>query len=229
MKKNRLYAGSRVETSGSIAPYYDLLLDIATGGFYPSFIKSAIKLMGIAPGDKILDLGAGTGRNACLMMEHLSEEGELIGVDISSRMISQFRKKCSVFKNARIINARVDQPLHFKKQFDKVFISFVLHGFPQRAREEVIENAFRALKARGLLFILDYNEFSIKKMPFYSRAAFKLIECSYALDFIERDWKRILEQRGFHNFEEHSFFSGYVRLLKAVKVGSVSKGNANEL
>jgi hypothetical protein len=55
------------------------------------------------------------------------------------------------------------------------------------------------------------------------------MECSYALDFIERDWKRILEQRGFHNFEEHSFFSGYVRLLKAVKVGSVSKGNPNEL
>lgn len=209
--------------SGAIAPFYDLLLDIATLGRYPSFIKSAIELMRIVPQDDILDMGAGTGRNACLMMKYLSREGVLIGVDLSSRMIAQFRKKCAASPNAQIVNARIDQPLAFKKEFDKVFISFVLHGFPQEAREVIIENAFRALKKGGAFFILDYNEFQIKRMPFYLRAAFKLVECPDAFDFIERDWKGILGQRGFHDFEEHSFFSGYVRLLKGVKGSGINK------
>jgi len=43
------------------------------------------------------------------------------------------------------------------------------------------------------------------------------MECRYALDFIRRDWKRIMGRRGFGGFSEHLFFGGYVRLLKAIK------------
>ena len=70
----------------------------------------------------------------------------------------------------------------------------------------------------GEFFILDYNEFLLKKMPFYSRIPFKLIECPYAFDFIEKDWKEMLAGEGFSSFEEHLFFGGYIRLLKGVKV-----------
>ncbi len=82
----------------------------------------------------------------------------------------------------------------------------------------IIRNTFKALKKGGEFFILDYNEFSLKGMPFYSRIHFKLIECPYAFDFIEKDWKNILSLQGFSNFREHFFFSSYIRLLKGVKV-----------
>ena len=147
-----------------------------------------------------------------------TSRGELIGFDISKEMISQFKKNCMDFPNIRIINGRIDEDLVYERYFDKVFISFVLHGFPQKARNKIIRNAFKALKKGGEFFILDYNEFSLNEIPFYLRIAFKLMECPYAFDFIEKDWKKILSLRGFSDFREHFFFSGYIRLLTGVKV-----------
>jgi ubiquinone/menaquinone biosynthesis C-methylase UbiE len=213
------YPKSKVEVKGFMAAHYDTILNLTTFGRYSSFIEKAIGLMSISPQDKILDLGAGTGRNACLMMKYLSEDrGELVGIDICDEMISQFQKRCRKFHNAEIIKARVDQPLPLKnrKKFDKVFISFVLHGFPQEVREKVIDSVFEVLKADGIFFVLDYNEFSLSKMPFYAKIPFKLIECPYAFDFIKRDWREILAKTGFKDFEQYIFFD-YIRLLKAQK------------
>ncbi|MCK4475470.1 MAG: class I SAM-dependent methyltransferase [Methanophagales archaeon] len=211
------YPKSKVEVNGFMAAHYDAILNMATFGRYTPFIEKAIGMMSISPQDKILDLGAGTGRNACLMMKYLSGDGgELVGIDICDDMISQFQKRCRKFPNAEIIKARVDQPLPFTKKFDKVFISFVLHGFPQEVREKVINSVFGVLKEDGIFFVLDYNEFSYKKMPFYAKMLFKLIECPYAFDFIKRDWRKILAKTGFKDFEQYIFFD-YIRLLKAYK------------
>ena len=86
----RLYPKSKVETTGFMARYYDTLLDIATFGKYLPFIKQVISIANIKPDDRILDMGAGTGRNACLIIRYLSGEGELVGVDISNDMIARF-------------------------------------------------------------------------------------------------------------------------------------------
>ena len=81
----------------------------------------------------------------------------------------------------------------------------------------VIRNALDILKPGGKFFILDYGEYSLGELPFYYRSAFRLIECPYALDFIGRDWKKLLSSEGFGNFREDFFFSGFIRLLAAVK------------
>jgi len=212
------YPKSKVEISKSTAKYYDKLMNIITFGGYSLFIKKAIRLMNIKPNDRIIDLGAGTGRNACLMMNYLSTKGELIGLDISNEMITQFKSRCANFTNAKIINQRIDKPLPYENEFDKVFISFVLHGFPQAVRRQIIRNAFKALKKEGEFFILDYNEFSVKEMPLYLKIPFKFIECPYAFDFVEKDWQKILAEEGFDHFEKHLFFRSYLRLLKGVKL-----------
>jgi len=212
------YPESKVEVSGFIARYYDMLMDVISLGSYSSMIRKAIQLMDIRPSDRILDLGAGTGRNACLMMKYLSTKGELIGLDISKEMTAQFKRRCAGLINAKIINQRIDKSLPYGDEFDKAFVSFVLHGFPQEVRRPIIRNAYKALKKHGEFFILDYNEFSLKEMPFYLKIPFKFIECPYAFDFIEKDWQKILAEEGFNRFKKHLFFGGYIRLLKGVKV-----------
>lgn len=108
--------------------------------------------------------------------------------------------------------------MQYENKFNKVFISFVLHGFPQSVRRKIIRNAFKILKNQGEFFILDYNEFSVKEMPFYLKTPFKLIECPYAFDFVEKNWQKILAKEGFNHFERHLFFRNYLRLLKGVKL-----------
>lgn len=55
-------------------------------------------------------------------------------------------------------------------------------------------------------------------MPFHHRIIFKKIECKYAFDFIEKDWKSILKEYNFNKFSENYYFKKYVRLLKAEKL-----------
>ncbi|RLC46241.1 MAG: hypothetical protein DRI23_12595 [Candidatus Cloacimonadota bacterium] len=214
---NKFYPDSGVEIQGFTAKFYDKIMNIMTFGGYSLFIKKAIKSMGIHQDDKILDFGAGTGRNALLMNKYLSGEGEILGLEISDLMIAQFKNKTASFKNLDIINQRIDQPFEFDKKYDKVFISFVFHGFPFDVQKQIIQNAFNALKENGEFIILDFNEFVTDETPLYFRIPFKIIECKYAFEYVERDWKNILSEFGFRDFEEKLFLKKHIRLLKAKK------------
>jgi demethylmenaquinone methyltransferase/2-methoxy-6-polyprenyl-1,4-benzoquinol methylase len=210
----KIYPDSEVELTPFLAKHYDTLLNVVTLGFYHRFIRKAIAGMQIREEDQILDLGCGTGRNACLMYQYLSG-GAVTGLDISEVMESHFRKKCAGKPGAEFIRQRIDIPFDLNRKFDKVFISFVLHGFPQEVREVVIRNAYNHLKEGGTFHILDYGEFDLEKTPAYIRIPFKKIECKYAFDYIRRDWKAILKETGFQEFHELKLGGRYARLLTA--------------
>ncbi|NOY36637.1 MAG: methyltransferase domain-containing protein [Chlorobi bacterium] len=210
----KLYPDSEVELTPFTAKHYDKLLNVATLGFYRGFIRRAIAAMQIGPDDQILDMGCGTGRNACLMYKYL-KTGKVTGLDISEIMEKQFIRKCVGPKGAEFSRQRIDIPFDLDRKFDRVFISFVLHGFPHEIRGIVINNAAGHLKENGVFHILDYAEFDLEAAPAYARIPFKKIECPYAFDYIEKEWKEILKKSGFREFEEQYFMKGYVRLLSA--------------
>ena len=207
---------SKVEVKGTEARYYDSLMNIITGGTYPFFIRSAIKEMNIQPGNEILVLGSGTGRNICLMNKVLSGEGRVVGLDIGAEMLEQAHRRCAHLSHVSFNNQRIEETLPYQEEFDKVFISFVLHGFIHEDRLQIIDNAQRALRPGGEFIILDYNEFDLKEANFLARLAFKA-ECPLATDFIGRDLKAILREHGFDQFRMHPHYLGYVRLLAARK------------
>jgi demethylmenaquinone methyltransferase/2-methoxy-6-polyprenyl-1,4-benzoquinol methylase len=187
----KIYPDSHVEVQGLSARYYDLTLNIVSAGVYNKFIKLAIAAMNIQPDEHILDLGCGTGRNACLMHEYTGDTGHITGMDISEEMGDQFKRNCAAFNNVEYRNQRVDIPFTEEKPFDTVFMSFVLHGFPHEARLKALQNIFINLKPGGRFCL--------------------------AFDFVERDWKQILTEAGFGDFNEHFWFKKYVRLLIAEK------------
>ena len=217
--QKRLYPDSRVELTPFTQKHYDIQLDIATLGLYNLLIKKVIKSLHIQPEDSILDFGCGTGRNACLMAKYLNSGGKITGLDISEIMQRQFEKKCKSYPHVRFKKQRIDQPFDLHEKCDKVFMSFVFHGFPQEVREIILQNARTHLKIGGTLNILDYSKFDIQSIPFHHRLVFNFVEgqCKYAYDFIQRDWKKILPQYHFDKIEEFFFTKNYIRLLRARK------------
>ena len=216
--KDKIYPDSGVELKPFTEKHYDSIINTASFGLYKDFIRRGIKSMNIQADDAILDLGCGTGRNACLMAAYLSEKGNITGLDVSEIMEKQFNNKFQNDMRIQFIRQRIDIPFELGKLFDKILISFVIHGFPHEIRKTVIQNVVNHLKLHGSFFIIDFSEFDMAEMPVLHRFVFQTIECKYAFDYIKRDWKSILKTYGFNNFQETFYFKKYVRLLKAEKM-----------
>jgi len=173
--------------------------------------------MGIKPSQSILDLGSGTGRNDCLMAEKVGAQGRIVGLDISDEMLSRARKRCGKYPYVTFEEQRIELSLPYKEEFDKVFISFVLHGFEDDQKLGIIHGALQALKPGGAFHILDYSEFDLERVWLPLRFAFTHWECQLAVEFLKLDIKGMLQSQGFTDPEEEFFCKGYLRLLKTVK------------
>ncbi len=211
----KLYAESKVELTPLIARHYDRIMNSISFGKYDRFIRKAVADMGIGRGEQILDLGCGTGKNEALMSAYIGNEGRITGLDLSPVMEKQFLKKHGEDDRISFRRQRIDIPFDLGERFDRVVISFVIHGFPHEVRQQLIRNAQTHLKPGGKLVILDFAEFSMEEMPPHHRFIFRTVECKYAFDYIERDWKSILKGFGFTGFSERFYFRKYARLLMA--------------
>jgi len=208
---------SKVEVGPTEARFYDVFLDVISLGYYPYLIGKVIDKMDIQPGQSILDFGSGTGRNDCFIARKIGLDGSILGLDISKEMLSLSRKHCQSYPNVEFREQRIEMPLTYQEEFDRVFTSFVLHGFEDAEKIRIISNAYRALKPGGVFCILDYNEFDLERLWFPLRWAFIRGECQLALEFLRLDLKEMLSSQGFTSFEEEPFLRGHLRLLKTAK------------
>jgi len=208
---------SKVEVGPTGARYYDLFMNVISLGYYPYLIRRVVDKMDIQLGQSILDLGSGTGRNDCFIARKIGPKGKILGLDISKEMLSLSRKRCQSYPNVEFREQRIEMPLTCQGEFDKVFISFALHGFEDSQKLEIINNAYQALKIGGVFYILDYNEFDLERLWFPLRWAFIRGECQLALEFLRLDLKEMLLDQGFSGLEQELFLKGHLRLFKATK------------
>ena len=109
--------------------------------------KGLVELLAPRAGERILDLGCGTG---ALTAEIAARGAETLGVDGSEAMIAQARKKFPALRFERCDARR----LGFDAEFDAVFSNAVLHWIPEA--EQVIAGVARALK-RGGRFVAEFG------------------------------------------------------------------------
>jgi len=192
-------------------------MDVTFLGYYPHLIKKVVEKMDIQPGQSILSLGSGTGRNECLMAEKVGPEGRILGLDISQEMLSLSRRRCQRYPNVSFTEKQIEAPLTYQEEFDKVFISFVLHGFEDHQKIQIISNAYQALKPDGTFYVFDYNEFDIRRLWAPLRWAFARWECQLAMEFLRLDLKGMLSSQGFTRLQEELFLKGHLRLLRAAR------------
>ncbi|HWY45692.1 MAG TPA: methyltransferase domain-containing protein [Candidatus Sulfotelmatobacter sp.] len=102
--------------------------------------KVLVDLLAPKAGERILDLGCGTG---VLTAEIAARGAEIFGVDRSEEMVAQARSKFPALK-FEVVDAT---QLKFDAEFDAVFSNAVLHWIPEG--EKVIGGFARALKPGG--------------------------------------------------------------------------------
>ncbi len=99
-----------------------------------------VELLAAKPGERILDLGCGTGT---LTSDIAASGAQVVGVDRSAEMITAARKKFPAIE-FEVCDAR---KLRFSDEFDAVFSNAALHWIPEA--EQVVAGIARALRPGG--------------------------------------------------------------------------------
>ena len=191
----------------------DKFLNIISLGKYETFIQKVINDLDIQENDVIIDLGAGTGKNADLMLRYLSARGKVYALEIGNEMRRQLSDRQKKDSRIKILNQRIELPYQLSEKANLAFISFVLHGLEQTKRLQVLRHVSENLLPGGRFCVLDYNHFSVQDSPWYVKFGIRNIECETTEDFIKRDWQEILNQNGFTDFTHKYYFKNYLRLL----------------
>lgn len=119
--------------------------------FYPR-IKHAITYMDIKPGDRILDVGVGTGLSLSVFPRYCS----VVGIDLSTEMLRKAKEKIDENRLDNIKVLSMDaMSVGFKDDsFDKVFISHVVSVVPDPYK--VMQEVKRVCRKGGQVVIVNH-------------------------------------------------------------------------
>lgn len=136
---------------------YDLLVLMLTRGRDRAYRNHLIALAGMAPGNKVLDIGCGTGTQAIAAWRRIASDGSIVGVDISQEMLAAAQRKARR-AGADIAFYQADAArLPFEDGcFDIVTITTVLHMMPENRQRLCLREAQRVLRPGGRLLLVDY-------------------------------------------------------------------------
>jgi ubiquinone/menaquinone biosynthesis C-methylase UbiE len=118
--------------------------------------KFVISFGEIKKGEKVLDVGCGTGDQAL----HFAKSGAIVaGIDISSEMIKTAleKKKKEKFEDILFQAADATDLPFLDPVFDVALISLVLHEIESKKRDKVISEMKRVVKKGGRLIFVDFN------------------------------------------------------------------------
>ena len=120
----------RVPRYGPGAQFYDILsLECPV---YRVGRDRAIKLMGLKPGDCVLDIGCGTGLNFPLLRDKVGPQGHVVGVDASAAMLAQARNRARNWENVTLleVDAGHMSPRIRPWTFDAMIVTYALSIIP---------------------------------------------------------------------------------------------------
>ena len=109
---------------------------------------AAIKLAAVQPGERVLDIGCGSGATSIALAGLVGKSGHVTGIDVSAQMIELARRRSSKIGNLDYLLADAASEA-FAAPFDLLFSRFgvMFFGDPVAA----FSNLRRALKPRGRL------------------------------------------------------------------------------
>jgi len=160
---------------------------------------------------RVIELGVGTGLNLPLYNENV----EVVGVDLSGKMLEKARKKKSPAR-VRLLKADALSLPFSDKSFDTAVSTFFLCVVP--GKEKVLGEIRRVLKPNGLLLAMECspprNLLFMVLLKGLSRLTSRLTGTDFRVDVAE-----LLRENGLEVLEEKGLVNGAVKVLVAKPSG----------
>jgi demethylmenaquinone methyltransferase/2-methoxy-6-polyprenyl-1,4-benzoquinol methylase/phosphoethanolamine N-methyltransferase len=115
-----------------------------------------LELAGLAPGDKVLDVGCGTGTLTIAAKARAGASGEVHGIDAAPEMIEVARRKAAAQDVDVDFQVGLIEDIPFPDDaFDLVLSSFMLHHLPADLKRAGFVEIHRVLKPDGRFLAVD--------------------------------------------------------------------------
>ncbi|HEX6729633.1 MAG TPA: class I SAM-dependent methyltransferase [Pyrinomonadaceae bacterium] len=134
-------------------PLYDPLVSLLGG---ERARRDLIAEANITPGQRILDIGCGTGTFAVLLKRQYSDV-QVIGLDPDPKALRRAKTKAtSAGVSVQLDQGFADELPYERSSFDRVFSSFMFHHLEAEDREKTLTEVSRVLKPGGSFHLLDF-------------------------------------------------------------------------
>ncbi|HEY7936118.1 MAG TPA: methyltransferase domain-containing protein [Candidatus Limnocylindrales bacterium] len=165
---------------------YDLRLWLGSRGREGRFRDEEIRLARIRPGERVLDLGCGTGSLAIAAARAVGRAGTVTAIDPSNEMLARARSKARRARVDATFVATAGEALPFPDAgFDVVLISLVLHQLPSDALHGTMVQVRRVLRPGGRLFVVDLGTPEAGKRTVHSHGTPASGGARFTLDGLE--------------------------------------------
>lgn len=138
------------ETYDARSGFYNAIVRALSLGGDTAYRRQAVRELRLKPGDRVLDVGCGTGLNFRWMAERIGPGGLLVGTDLSGGMLAHVEPR----PNLRLVQAAARQRVFKPASFDAILSTYVISTILD---EELLGPLLGALKPGGRLVIADDN------------------------------------------------------------------------
>jgi demethylmenaquinone methyltransferase/2-methoxy-6-polyprenyl-1,4-benzoquinol methylase len=156
------------EVFRSVASRYDLMNDLMSMGVHRLWKRFAAAQSGLRPGDRVLDVAAGSGDMSRLFAPQVGAAGRVVVTDINSAMLEQGRARlmdAGITGNVTFSLADAENLCFPDAEFHCACIAFGLRNVTRK--EQALAEMCRVLKPGGRLLVL---EFSRPLLPLLEKA-----------------------------------------------------------
>ena len=220
----------------SVAHHYDFMNTLLSFGIHYAWKRTAVRMLKLAPGDRILDVCGGTGDLAILAARVIGAAGRVVIYDINRDMIqagvhkvidSEIEKRLGYIQgNAEAISFR-------DCHFDTAMVGFGIRNVTHMKKG--FEEMYRVLNPGGKMMCLEFSKptwpvfrwlydfYSFYIMPFVgqliagNRKAYMHLPESIRMFPLPDELSELLQKIGFSQVTYHSLTNGIAVIHLAVK------------
>ena len=222
------------EVFKSVAPSYDIMNDLMSGGLHRLWKRFTVDLANVKPGEKVLDVASGSGDLALAFAQRVGAEGQVWQTDINEAMLKVGRDRL-LNAGHMLPNAICDaESLPFAgDSFDLVSVAFGLRNMTHKDR--ALAEMTRVLKPGGRLLVLEfskihanlnklYDVYSFNVLPLLGKyvardeASYRYLAESIRMHPDQETLKGMMETAGLKRVEFFNHAAGVVALHRGVKL-----------
>jgi demethylmenaquinone methyltransferase/2-methoxy-6-polyprenyl-1,4-benzoquinol methylase len=216
------------EVFDSVAGKYDLMNDLMSLGLHRAWKAYAVAVAAPKPGDRVLDVAAGTGDLTRALARRVGPSGCVVHTDINEAMLAAGRD--------RLLDAGFSLPtalcdaeaLPFASaSFDLVSVAFGLRNMTHK--ERALREMARVLKPGGKLVVLEFSKvaeplrkpydwYSFQVLPRLGRwvagdgDSYRYLAESIRVHPSQAELKAMMKEAGFGHVDVHNLSAGVVAL-----------------